>query len=305
MDEMLNQPWASALIPFLRAFIRFTPPSSIREKLWLGYVDPYLAWRDHRFVASTLAGRLAGTTSDILQQYLYYFGTWEPHVTAFLRSRLRPGDGFLDVGSNIGYFSLLAARCVGPTGCVVSVEASPQNFALLSANIARNRAAIRALNCAASDKPGWLKIFAGDDGNCGACTIAGNPDTQAHAEVEAAPLDALLKPDEAAKIRLVKIDVEGAEAAVVAGMSSLLANCRQDCEFLIEIHPEMLARLDRTVDDVLMPFQNAGFHAYCIENDYDASAYLWPGTLQKPRRLKEPIEYDINVLFSRTDADEL
>ena len=305
MSSVLNHPWASALIPLARAFIRYTPASSARENFWHRVVDPYLAWRDHRFVTSTHAGRIAGTTSDILQQYLYYFGNWEPHVTAFLRRRLQPGDGFVDVGANIGYFSLFAARQVGATGSVVSIEASPQIFALLSANIARNRASIRALNFAASDQPGRLKLFAGDAGNCGTSTIAGAPGTTATTEVEAAPIDTLLTPEEAAKTRLVKVDVEGAEAAVVAGMRSLLTQGRDDREFLVEIHPEMLARLGRTVDDVLTPFRDAGFHAYFIENDYDASAYLWPGAPQKLRRLRDPIEHDINVVFSRTNADEL
>ena len=305
MSSMLDQPWAATLIPLARAFIRFTPPSSLKENLWHRVVDPYLAWRDHRFVAGTHAGRMAGSTSDILQQYLYYFGNWEPHVAAFLRRRLQPGDGFVDVGANIGYFSLFAARQVGPTGSVVSIEASPEIFALLAANITRNRSNIRALNFAASDQPGRLKLFAGDDGNCGSSTIAGAPGAKAKTEVEAAPLDTLLTSDEIAKARLIKIDVEGAEAAVVAGMSSLLTQGRDDREFLVEIHPEMLARLGRTVEDVLTPFREAGFHAYFIENDYDATAYLRPDDPKKLLRLREPIEYDINVVFSRTDAEEL
>lgn len=305
MANLLGQPWASALIPLARTLIRFTPPSAVREHLWQRLVDPYLAWRDHRFVARTLAGRLAGTTSDILQQYLYYFGNWEPHVTAFLRRRLQPGDGFVDVGANIGYFSLLAARQVGPTGSVVGVEAAPEIFALLLANIRRNHARIRAVNLAASDQPGRLQLFAGDSGNCGTSTIAGAPGAAARSEVEAAPLDTLLTPAEAAQARLIKVDVEGAEAAVVAGMQSLLTRGRADREFLVEIHPEMLARLGRTVNDVLVPFRDVGFHAYVIENDYDASAYLWPNAPQKLHRLRDPIEHDTNVVFARVEAEEL
>ncbi len=305
MSSILDQSWAAALIPFVRAFIRFTPPSSAKENLWQRVVDPYLAWRDHRFVAGTRAGLMAGTTSDILQQYLYYFGNWEPHVTGFIRRRLQPGDGFVDVGANIGYFSLFAARQVGPTGRVVSVEASPEIFASLAANLTRNGSNIRALNFAASDQPGRLELFAGDDGNCGSSTIAGAPGATAKFEVEAAPLDTLLAPDEIAKARLIKVDVEGAEAAVVAGMRSLLTQGRSDREFIVEIHPDRLARLGRTVDDVIKPFLDAGFHAYFIENDYDATAYLWPDEPGKLRRLCEPIEYDINVVFSRTNADEL
>ena len=305
MAELLSQPWAASLIPLARAFIRFTPPSTAKENLWQRVVDPYLAWRDHRFTAGTVAGRMAGTTNDILQQYLYYFGRWEPQVTAFVQRRLRPGDGFVDVGANIGYFSLLAARCVGPTGAVMSVEASPSVFEMLRANIARNRAAVRALNLAASDQPGRLALYSGDQCNCGTATLAGTPGARPQAVVEAAPLDALLTAEESRKARLVKVDVEGAEVAVVAGMKSLLNTGREDREFLVEIHPEMLARLNHTPEDVLRPFRAAGFHAYVLENDYDATAYLRPAAARPLARLSGEITADVNVVLSREEKEEL
>ena len=303
MTNALSHPWAKALIPFARAFIRFAPPSSAKESLWQQVVEPYLAWRGHQFVASTVAGRISGNTNDIIQQYLYYFGTWEPQVTAFVLRRLQPGDGFVDVGANIGFFSLLASRKVGPRGSVVSIEASPEIYALLQTNISRNRARVRALNFAASDSRGQLELYAGDECNCGTTTIAAAPGTIAKAVVQAAPLDELLTPEEAAQARLVKIDVEGAEAAVIAGAELLLQ--RQDCEFLVELHPEMLARLDRCVEDVLQPFRAAGYHAYVLENDYEATAYLQPSPPRRLQKLRTPIEEDTNIVFSRTDAEEL
>ncbi len=305
MTNALSHPWARVLIPFARAFIRFAPPSSAKENIWQQIVEPYLAWRGHQFVASTVAGRISGNTNDIIQQYLYYFGTWEPHVTAFVLRRLRPGDGFVDIGANIGFFSLLASRRVGPRGSVVGIEASPEIFALLETNVARNRARVRTLNCAASDSHGEVELYPGDECNCGTTTIAAAPNTVAKALVRAAPLDELLTPEEMAQARLVKIDVEGAEGAVIAGANLLLKNGRQDCEFLVEVHPEMLGRLGRSADDVLRPFRNAGYHAYAIANDYEATAYLQPSPPCRLQRLRAPIEEDTNIVFSRTDAEEL
>ena len=158
MPEFWNHPRASVLIPAARAYIRYAPASARKERFWREVVDPYLAWRDHRFTARTVAGRIAGSTRDILQQYLYYFGAWEPQVSSFIRDRLKPGDSFIDVGANIGYFSLLASRLVGRGGPVVSVEASPSIHHDLAENIRRNGAAIRAVNRAASDKAGVLKL---------------------------------------------------------------------------------------------------------------------------------------------------
>src|SRR5436309_218434 len=119
-------------IPFLRACIRYGPDALGRRALWTRVVEPYFAWEAYPFVAPTVFGsKLAGCTNEILQQYLYYFGVWEPHVTSWICGRLRPGDGFIDVGANIGYYTLLASHLVGAAGTVVAVEASPKTFARL------------------------------------------------------------------------------------------------------------------------------------------------------------------------------
>lgn len=291
-------------IPLLRQLIRFSAPSAWRQELWESVVDPHFAWLDHSFVADTIAGIISGNTRDILQQYLYYFGVWEPRVTALIQSRLGPGDGFVDIGANIGYFSLLAARAVGATGAVVSIEASPRTAAMLRENVARNQARARVLNVAASDRRGTLSLFSGGDYNCGASTLApgvGDLETR----VEADRIDDLLTSAEKAKTRLVKIDVEGAEAAVIAGMSSLLTEAVDVREFLVEIHPDLLARLGYSVDDVLRPFADAGYRAYRVENDYDAGNYLWPVEPTPLPRLKGSVDADVNVLFSRTDEEQL
>ena len=74
-------------------------------------MDPYLIWESHPFVAKTIFGmQITGDAKDIIQQYVYYFGVWEPHITSWISSSLRPGDGFIDVGANIGYYSLLASQ---------------------------------------------------------------------------------------------------------------------------------------------------------------------------------------------------
>lgn len=86
-------------------------------------------------------------------------------------------------------------------------------------------------------------------------------------------------------------------------MRSLLTQGRQHREFLVEIHPERLARLGCTVDDVLSPFRDAGFHAYFIENDDDPAAYLIPTAPRRLHPLRDPILRDTNVAFSRTNVD--
>src|SRR2546429_7961962 len=83
---------------------------------------------------------MAGSTRDILQQYIYYFGVWEPNLTRWIAQRLAPGDTFIDGGANIGYFTLLASKLVRDSGAGVAIEASPATFDALQRNLARNRA---------------------------------------------------------------------------------------------------------------------------------------------------------------------
>jgi FkbM family methyltransferase len=306
MATLLDQvvPW---LIPLARSYIRYFPLAAGKQAFWSRVVNPYLAWQPHRFVAPTRFGSwVAGNTCDILQQYIYYFGVWEPHLTRWMRRRLAPGDVFIDVGANIGYFSLLASKLVGRCGRVVAVEASPRIFRELKANLARNGARnVRAVNAAATHCRGTARVFQGDAYNCGLTTIVAEHGLAFDCEVEAAPLGELLAPDEVRRARLIKIDVEGAEWSVVAGLAPLLAAARPDLEVIVEVDGESLARQGKSTGEVVSVFARAGFHVYALENDYKALSYLAPAADKRPERIRPPLEGVNDVVFSRRDADSL
>jgi hypothetical protein len=76
---------------------------------------------------------------QVVRPYMETPGLWEPRLAALLRSRLRAGSTFLDVGANIGYFSVLAAQCMGPDGLVVAVEPDPGSVAVLRGNLWQHR----------------------------------------------------------------------------------------------------------------------------------------------------------------------
>jgi len=139
--------------PIFRWYVRHFP-SVLTHRGVVRRTDIALSHRDHRFVTRTIYGfRCAGTTQDLIQRYIYLFGVWEANLSSWIRSALKPGDVFVDVGANIGFFSLLASQIVGSEGRVVSIEPSPTIFAQLTANVALNRVGnIRLVNCAASDQ---------------------------------------------------------------------------------------------------------------------------------------------------------
>ena len=78
---------------------------------------------------------------DMIPRMIFYFGFWEPNNSALIGSILKPGDVFVDVGANIGYYTLLGSSLIGAQGRVVSIEPSPAIFAQLQENTSANGAA--------------------------------------------------------------------------------------------------------------------------------------------------------------------
>jgi len=266
----------AVLVP-LRAAIRYLPWPAGRLALF-DAVAEHLWWLETHVDARTVFGdvmRVDG--SDIVGKHLYYFGVWEPNLTGWIRRRLKPGQLFVDVGANVGYYSLLAARLVGDTGRVVAIEALPQTFARLRQNLERNGAHnVRAVNGAAWDRHERLKLFVRQEGPSGASTLmsawADQWQLRRQVDVEAAPLAALLTRDELEHARLIKIDVEGAEWHVISEMRTWLQRSAPELEIVIEISRSMMAAQGRSFADILALFAEFGFRAYRIENDYLASS---------------------------------
>ncbi|HEY2951649.1 MAG TPA: FkbM family methyltransferase [Verrucomicrobiae bacterium] len=295
------------ITPLLRSYLRYFPGAAGKETLWNRVVNPYLAWQSRKFVARTHFGqRLAGDTKDMIQQYIYFFGLWEPVLTAWICSRLSPGDGFIDVGANIGYYSLLASTLVGKSGSVVAIEASPRIFRELQKNLARNCAVnVRGVNVAVSDHKGLVRLFRGPDHNLGETSVFQAAGFTPDGTVEAAPLAEILEGKELASARLIKIDIEGAERIVVPGIGSLLRSGRADLELIVEFHPQYLTEPGRRAEDLVKLVNAAGFHAYRLENDYWPFNRLKNSASKRPARLRAPIQGETVIVFSRKDTESL
>lgn len=248
---------------------------------------------------------------DLIQMYIVLFDVWEPDLTHLIDERLAPGDVFIDVGANIGYYSLLAASKVGTHGKVVAIDALPSNFAELQHNIQQNHADnIRAINCAVAAEPGNLTVYAGPSHNVGLATTAPGQRKNLRVEttVTAAPLGECLQADEMRRARLVKIDVEGAEPGVIAGLAGFLAHCNEDVEFFLELSPAWWDEAGSTPEKVLSPLRAAGFNTYVMDNSYWPWRYLWPQAVRRPRRvqrLPDKRVKRIDLVLSRLDSPVL
>jgi FkbM family methyltransferase len=264
---------------------------------------------------TTWGGRFEAQLPELIQMYIHLFGVWEPDVTAFIRGRLAPGETFVDVGAFIGYHAVLAAKTVGGAGRVVAIEASPTFFRWLQRTLALNDAgngsdvaAIRTVNVAVSDVAGTARIHHGPLHNLGLSTTLESRGLPPGAEVPTAPLADLLEPGEIETVRMIKIDVEGAEDRILRGLPDLVARCPATVEIIVELSPAWWTDRQQTADQVLAPLFEAGFHAYRIDNNLWPWRYLWARDVRRPVRVRRAMVKRvkrIDLVLSRQDRQEL
>lgn len=154
-------------------------------------------------------------------------GIWEPWVTSFIARTVKPGMFVIDVGANHGYFTLLMADLVAGRGRVAAVEPNPRTLALLYRNVDINGfgARVTVLGCALSATSAEsLNLFTPPNEPKNARLIDGTERSDNVVSVRGARLDDLF--GDWPQVDYIKIDVEGAEEAVVQGGWSVLRRFR-------------------------------------------------------------------------------
>lgn len=187
---------------------------------------------------------------------------YEPATSAWLARALGPGMAAVDVGAHIGYFTLLMSRLVGPGGRVWALEPAPDNLGYLRENVSAN----------ALDNVVVLPLAAGTGSGRRRLLLAGSSDSHGFFEhplthsvgsldVEEARLDEAVPgvPD------LVKIDVEGGELDVLAGMERILAESAR-LHLVIEWNPACLAKAGRDARELPEELERRGFRLGVIDD---------------------------------------
>jgi FkbM family methyltransferase len=189
-------------------------------------------------------------------------GRWEPFATRILWSLLKPGDGVIDIGGNIGWYAAVFARAVGPNGWVHTFEPDPVNLALLRRNVEGPELAhVTVHPTALADRQGTMQLALsganfGDHRLAPKTTISTSSGVScAHGSVEAGGpsrhsvtvqverLDDVIVRDrmDLGRLRVVKIDTQGAEAMILGGAGRLLAEMHPRTAWLVEYAPNLLA----------------------------------------------------------------
>jgi FkbM family methyltransferase len=167
----------------------------------------------------------------------YLEGDYEAPVERILLSNFRPGTVFYDVGAHIGVFSLIAARNLGVDGSVFAFEPDPSNVRRIKEHASRNQLdTMRIIPKAVSSTDGRLRFQRASfqsSMNRGVL-VEGASEEGSTIEVESITLDAFAR--EHALPSLIKIDVEGSEAAVLQGSEEIFRSAKP--LLVCEIHHE-------------------------------------------------------------------
>jgi FkbM family methyltransferase len=168
---------------------------------------------------------------------LAVFRVHEPYTTRLLARCLQPGMTVVDIGCNIGYYALLEAKRVGPTGKVIAIEPEPENARLFVQNVQANGYRNVAFHqIAISDRNGTLPLRISEKSNRHSLSPVPWPTTELQVPIRT--LDSLIAEDPPLSVDLVRMDLEGHEVAVLRGMRHTIQ--RYSPRLVIEIHPDLI-----------------------------------------------------------------
>jgi FkbM family methyltransferase len=222
---------------------------------------------------------------------------WEPNETHWFVNSLRRGDTVLDIGANVGYYTVIAAKLVGESGRVYAFDPDPSSFSLLKRNVRLNGLQNVVLEQkAVSNESGSIRLYLADE-NKGDHRIFETSEARQFVEVEAVTLDEYFE-DYAGRIDFVKIDTQGAEAAIVEGMRGLLEK-NPEVVMAVEFDPSALDAFGYEAAAFLDGLGNSGFRFY------DLGEWSMVGPLKKVaaaallRRFTVENEQFTNLLLTR------
>lgn len=195
-------------------------------------------------------------------------GDYEQPVQQALALLARPGDVCYDIGANLGFFSILLGRLVGPTGIVHAFEPVPANAAIIERNARLNDLGnIRVMRVALTRSDGEAELLLAQHVGGAVLANAGiPPDPAGRLTVEVAAVDSLLACGALAPPQMVKIDVEGAEMDVLAGMERTLREHAPT--IVLELDDATQRECENKVSTCRGFLESLGYHTEPLPNSY-------------------------------------
>jgi FkbM family methyltransferase len=221
-------------------------------------------------------------------------GEYEPVTTELLESLLQTGMTFVDIGAHVGLFTVPSAKWVGETGRVVAFEPHPDNYAMLLENISNNAAAgnVEAKQSAVSDTSESVRLHMSTF-NTGDHQLfhTGRRNT---IEVQCTTLDDYF--ETGTKVDVIKMDVQGAEAAAFRGMRRVLEE-NHAIQVVWELSPEQLKDAGSSAEEVLHWLEDLAFTFTLVD---DTTGEIEQKTVEGVLKACPNDSY-VNILCGRDD----
>lgn len=181
--------------------------------------------------------RVHGEKDRYVSRRIRAEGIWEPYETALVLASLQPGDVFVDVGANIGYYPVIATDAVGASGAVLAFEPDPANFRLLQENLAINscQSVVTAFELGLAERDSTALLYLSAD-NAGDHQIFAASDGRSTLPVALRNGSCFLR-GRIQRLDVLKVDVQGAEYLVMAGLLPLLGELPSLPRIIIELTP--------------------------------------------------------------------
>lgn len=205
-----------------------------------------------------------------------YYDMYEMGVVGMLKTFLRNGDTFIDIGANIGYITAIGASLVGKKGWVYSFEPVPEYFSKLR-KLARLNSQYNIIinQFALSDRTGQEKIYLSDHSNIGANTILSDlidkKKIRDTVSVQARRLDEYIEKENIKNIKVIKIDTEGFEFPVLLGLKDFFNECSLNKLLtppliICEICPSAYKLLGYKLEDLFKYMERFNYFPFSILN---------------------------------------
>jgi FkbM family methyltransferase len=230
-------------------------------------IIPKLLWVDCLIEGARF--RLKVNTGEVHGYLCYMYGMLEPSLSFFVRHLITSKSSFLDIGANVGYYTVLAAS-VNRNCCIYSFEPSPTTYQILSENVIENQLSnVRIYQLALNDKDGELKFNIYEDQalNSPSTEVIEHPfyknGPKQVISVQSVRLDDFFSEHHLHWPEIVKLDVEGFEYFVLQGAKNLLSSLNPPI-LLCEVQPLWMKRFGLSPSNLFEYVEKFGYKTFIL-----------------------------------------
>ena len=205
--------------------------------------------------------------SDLVSQMVLRDKIWEAFETKLVIENLHHGAVFVDVGANIGYYTIIASKCVSNNGKVFAFEPEQKNFSLLKHNIKRNTLInVQTFQSGLGNQNKEIDLFINPENRGDHRAFNHINDSDSNREKTSIKIligDAILNNQQ---VDFIKIDTQGYELAILQGLRKAIAANQQHIKMIIEFWPFALKKNGHSADELLNELARYDFQIYIIEH---------------------------------------